>query len=134
LKHFDTWISRALELAEEPPDFISTQPATIGNVPSVSSAISLPISPFNTRWMFALLLCLDNELGPDEMSDLRDLARTCISVVRWQVLHGKLAGTVDPEQEAMRMGCWMIVYAISATWAQHDLIQDAERIFAKLPR
>ncbi len=67
------------------------------------------------------------------MSDLRDLARTCTAIVKWQVTSGKLTGIVDPDQEEMRMACWMIVYAISEAWAQRDLTQDAERIFAKLP-
>lgn len=63
-----------------------------------------------------------------------------MNVVRWQVYTRRLEAASDPaaqgsalDQERMRISCWMIHQAVSAGWAQHDLLEDADSIFGGMP-
>jgi len=113
--------------------FIETQPGSIESVSTAAAA--LPFTPLHARWVFALLLFLEDYLPPDELAELRRIAKTCLRICKWQVTSGKVshqgAGS-SPEQEEMRVACWISIRAIATGWNQHDLPQDAEMMFAKL--
>jgi hypothetical protein len=71
------------------------------------------------------------------MADIRNIAKTCLLIVKWQVLSGKIGPDgqgVTKEQEEMRNSCWIIHRAIAIGWAQKDLPIDAENFLAKLYR
>ncbi|GHJ86939.1 hypothetical protein NliqN6_3341 [Naganishia liquefaciens] len=129
LSHINGWISDALDILSAeivPLDSYAPTPRTTSPV---------PLSPLYARWIFSCLLFLDPHLSADETSDLRQLAKTCIKLVIWQVATGRIAanGTaVDEAQDEMRRSAWMIHRAIAGGWAQRDLVQDAEDMFAQI--
>jgi hypothetical protein len=112
---------------------IETQPGSSQGLTPASSP--LPLTSLHARWLFALLLFLDDYLPPDELAEFRRLAKTCLRICKWQAISGRVnrQGTCDDsEQEEMRIGCWITIRAIATGWNQHDLPQDAEMMFAKL--
>lgn len=69
------------------------------------------------------------------MSDLRNLAKTCVKLVIWQVATGRVGPDgqgIDSGQDEMKVNAWMIHRAICGGWAQKDLLEDAENMFAQL--
>lgn len=94
----------------------------------------------HARWMFALLSRVDDYVGADDMSLLRNLARACIGLLKermWKKTFLAQAGVAEQEQgeihEAVpdvhvvsERSCWMVIAAIVDVWAQKDLWQDAE--------
>lgn len=141
------WVEHNLALAADPPYLVSTcddAPQTFSLPPNINpQVIETPLLPIHSRWIFALLLRVDAQLLGSDVSDLRELAKICMNVVRWQVYAGKLVppkeksgvatANVPQEQEEMRMSCWMIHQAVASGWGQTDLIMDAETIFKELP-
>jgi hypothetical protein len=112
---------------------IETQPGSTEGVSSAATA--LPLTPLHARWLFALLLFLEDYLPPDELAELRRVAKTCLRICKWQVISGKVDQQgvgISFEQEEMRVACWITIRAIATGWNQHDLPQDAEMMFAKL--
>lgn len=112
---------------------IETQPGSAQGVSPAAAA--LPLAPLHARWLFALLLFLEDYLPPDELAELRRVAKTCLRICKWQVNSGKVDRQgvgISPEQEEMRVACWITIRAIATGWNQHDLPQDAEMMFAKL--
>lgn len=102
--YFEHWISRHLDKAA--PD------KRITNV--------------HTRWMFALLSQVDEHVFPDDMSLLRQLARSILALLKKQI-QGKAR---DGPEEISKSDCWIIFTVIARVWAQHDLWVDAEDVFA----
>ncbi len=135
---FTEWINASLDKILFPKTYLSTEPSTgeslLAPIPlSQQNLIILP--PHWSKWLFALLVCLPQYLLSDDLNTLRELAKVCRKVVKWQVQSGlwdedeSLRGQ---GQEEMRKDCWLIHEAVVAGWAQKDLGFDAEAIFAKL--
>lgn len=82
------------------------------------------IETFHSQWLFALLAHLEERLVGDDVSVLRQLARSCIH----RILHSRNArmtkteDSIDMERE---QGCWIIICAIVGVWGQYDLLDDA---------
>jgi hypothetical protein len=79
------------------------------------------LQPIHERWLFALLLRLDDHLIADHISELRVLARACISYMRHKV---------DSGSEDSMAGYWMAVVAIAYFWGQKDIWEEARTRFA----
>jgi len=79
------------------------------------------LQPVHERWLFALLMRLDDHLIADHISELRVLARACISHVKHQV---------DSGSEESMAGYWMVVVAIAYFWGQKDIWEEARTRFA----
>jgi hypothetical protein len=83
------------------------------------------IDPFHSRWLFALLVHLDDQLVGDDISVLRILARACIACI----VQSRVQSTNIREREELlqeELGAWMVICAIAGIWAQHDLWQDGQ--------
>jgi hypothetical protein len=118
---------------EDSNSLIETQPGSAEGVFPASP--TLPLNAHHARWLFALLLFLEDYLPPDELSELRRIAKTCLRICKWQATSGNIdqQGTGStPEQEEMRVACWISIRAVATGWNQHDLPRDAEMMFAKL--
>lgn len=64
---------------------------------------------------------LDDHLVGDHVSELRVLARACISYVKHKV---------NPGSEDLMAGYWMVVVAIAYFWGQKDIWEEARTRFA----
>jgi hypothetical protein len=64
---------------------------------------------------------LDDHLIADHISELRVLARACISCVKYKV---------DSGSEESMAGYWMVVVAIAYFWGQKDIWEEARTRFA----
>lgn len=103
--------------------------------PATPTASPTPLTPIYARWIFSCLLFLDEYLSADQMSDLRNLAKSCVKIVIWQVATGRVGADgkgVDEKQEEMRVNAWIVHRAICGGWAQRDLLQDAESMLGQL--
>jgi Survival motor neuron (SMN) interacting protein 1 (SIP1) len=104
------------------------------------------------RWVFALLTRIDLFCSADEISCLRSLARAClalISVVRRRKMNTPLSAheradsstetdtstmetSVAPltlegdSRELSECSMWVVFCAVTSTWGQRDLWNDAE--------
>jgi hypothetical protein len=78
-----------------------------------------------SQYLISLLLSLDSLLTSDEISTLRDVARTCADVVNELEKPEDLVNTQDDPQklQEVKAGCWMIVMAVLEGWGQRDLWQ-----------
>ncbi|KAH9938355.1 uncharacterized protein B0H18DRAFT_11966 [Fomitopsis serialis] len=92
----------------------------------------------HSRWIFALLSRVRDDVSADEMSTLRSLARACMSLIEERKRatsnvasssQGKAVG-LFPMNES---GCWMIITLVIGIWGQRDLWQDAEAMLRRLP-
>lgn len=125
---------RALDIST---DLLETQAGSSATaaIAAASSNDTIPLPPHQSRWFFALLAFLDDYLPPDEIADLRNIAKTCLRIVKWQVISGHIGPDgkgVTREHEEMRSSCWIIHRAIGVGWGQKDLSTDAEAFFARL--
>ena len=85
------------------------------------------ISAVHLRWVFSLLSKVDDYLSGDEISQLRTLARACISLIKFR-LQRESALPVIEEDDPVRIGaCWMVITIVTGFWGQSDLWSDAER-------
>lgn len=129
LSHINGWISDAL-------DILSAELVPVASdAPTPRTTSPAPLTPLYARWIFSSLLFLDPHLSADQISDLRQLAKTCVKLVIWQVATGRIGAdgrAVDDAQDEMRRSAWMVHRAIAGGWAQKDLLQDAEDMFAQI--
>ncbi|KAJ9127425.1 hypothetical protein QFC24_000833 [Naganishia onofrii] len=137
LAYLDTWISETLDIVSA--ELTSTTETDEINpaapLSNSTAAAATPLTPRYARWIFSCLLFLDEYLSADQMSDLRNLAKTCVKIVIWQVATGRVGPDgqgVDERQEEMRVNAWIVHRAICGGWAQHDLLQDAESMLGQL--
>ena len=87
----------------------------------------------HARWMFALLSRVDSHLSSEEMNQLRNLARSCVALIkdiRRNPLdyESNILTTTEPVGEK---SCWIVITAIVDFWAQRDLWMDAEDDLSK---
>ncbi|PWN33716.1 uncharacterized protein FA14DRAFT_190843 [Meira miltonrushii] len=87
-------------------------------------AVQPAIYSFHSQWLFALLAHLDERLVGDDISILRQLARSCICRIAHSRSQRKTKdeGLIDMENE---QGCWIIICVIAGVWGQYDLLDDA---------
>lgn len=91
------------------------------------------LSQTHIRWIFALLSQVDTQLTGDELSQLRNLARSCLALIK-DVRRNPLDyeasefTSVEPVDEK---ACWLVVTAILEFWVQRDLWMDAESLLRK---
>ncbi|KAF9453048.1 hypothetical protein P691DRAFT_793511 [Macrolepiota fuliginosa MF-IS2] len=94
--------------------------------------------PTNThaRWIFSLLLRIDDYISADDVNLLRNLARACLAFLKITFV-GRMKGTPSgpsagaPSVQVMdAKACWIIVSAIVGIWGQRDLWMDAEDLLA----
>lgn len=99
--------------------------------------------PTNThaRWIFSLLLRIDDQISADDMNLLRNLARACLALLKVTILErtkgipSKPEPLTERDSRAQLMGeqaCWIILSAIVGIWGQRDLWMDAEDILASI--
>ena len=79
------------------------------------------LQPIHERWLFALLMRLDDHLIGDHISELRVLARACIEYLKYKI---------DPGSEDLMAGYWVVVVAIAYFWGQKDIWEEARARFA----
>jgi len=79
------------------------------------------LQPIHERWLFALLMRLDDHLVGDHVSELRVLARACISYVKYKT---------DSGSEDSMAGYWIVIAAIAHFWGQKDIWDEARTRFA----
>lgn len=156
LAHFDEWLNERLEAHEAVVNYV---PSTIFAPPSLRrkagakakpavAPTSVPAPPATTsrpsvgraplpsahesHWMLSLLTRLEQVLDGDDLSTLRQLAKTLSKLIeasekvtagRTRPSSGRTmeARRVDEEEAEGRARCWMIVAAIASVWAQGDL-------------
>lgn len=82
-----------------------------------------PLSQNDARWIFFLLARLDQELSSDQISTLRILARSCLTLLLGSLKLG--TQVFSPEISQARAGCWMIILAVAKGWGQLDLWEEA---------
>jgi hypothetical protein len=102
LSHFDAWLSKSLSHHSDAPS------STLGK-PSATTIVS----PVERDWILSLLSSLDELLTGSDISSLRSLAKTCLSVLRF------LGFPLNEEDQ--EGACWMIVAAVADVWKQSDL-------------
>ncbi|KAL4249112.1 hypothetical protein ABKN59_005782 [Abortiporus biennis] len=95
------------------------------------------MSETHARWIFALLSRVEDHISADEASLLRNLARSCIALLKQHVEHPPTSPSDESPSPSMstRMSdrsCWIILTAIIGTWAQRDLWMDAETALASI--
>ncbi len=91
------------------------------------------LSQTHVRWMFALLSQVDSQLCSDEMSQLRNVARSCMALIK-DLRRNPLdyeASEFTTEEPVDEKACWLIVTAILEFWVQRDLWMDAENSIRK---
>ena len=91
------------------------------------------LSRTHTRCMFALLSQVDAQLSSDEISQLRNLARSCFALIKDLRRHPEdyEASEFTTEEPVDEKACWLIVTAILEFWVQRDLWMDAESLLRK---
>ncbi|KLO18065.1 hypothetical protein SCHPADRAFT_820397 [Schizopora paradoxa] len=91
------------------------------------------LSRTHARWMFALLSRVDAQLSSDEMSQLRNLARSCFALIRDLRRNPQdyEASEFTTEEPVDEKACWLIVTAVLEFWVQRDLWMDAENLLRK---
>lgn len=98
--------------------------------------------------MFCLLCRVDEHITGDEMSNLRTLARACLSVIKDMnkvQLNDKTSGDLAPSESGLNswvgdpadnpideQACWIVFATIADFWGQKDLWMDAESMFSRL--
>lgn len=82
------------------------------------------IEAFHSQWLFALLAHLDERLVGDDVSILRQLARSCLHRIVRSRVNRLPSETVLIDMQTER-GCWMIICVIAGVWGQYDLLEDA---------
>lgn len=113
---FSFWITMRLEANPAFDDGLVYQP---------------PLCDNDSRWIFALLTRLDQELTSEQISTLRILARGCLSLLVGSLKAKKrFEPPEDPLIEAGRASCWMVILAIVSVWGQRDLWEEAESAVA----
>lgn len=142
LMYFPYWIEQHLKQLE------SSQPLPYP-LSSFSAAPFSRLTQTHARWIFALLSRVDEQITSDEMSNLRSLARACISIIKdlnkskgkEEVLGESSLGVPNspsswednPSQSLMdERACWVLVAAIAEFWGQKDLWLDAESMLKGL--
>lgn len=77
----------------------------------------------HARWMFALLSRVDEQISADDMSLLRQLARSILKLLKY----AREEDSSDAEVKAIsKIDCWIVFTIIATVWSQHDLWTDAE--------
>lgn len=123
-----------------------------------ASSTPNPFTSHLCQWSFALLALLDPNLTADDLHHVREFARVIMRVGGWRYLRALQDGEIDAHwvlgqswatpsdeqtigQDGRKEGrgeegvdetlarCWMIVLAIVAGWAQHDLLESLENLF-----
>ncbi|KAH7887594.1 survival motor neuron interacting protein 1-domain-containing protein [Phlebopus sp. FC_14] len=92
------------------------------------------ISGSHARWIFALLVKVEDQLSADDMNLLRNLARACLGLIKSHRNRDREQDEVlRPNADQVGKGlavtdasCWMIFCAIAGHWGQRDLWIDAE--------
>lgn len=96
----------------------------------------------HARWIFVLLTKVEDNISADDMSLLRNLARSCLGLlqeligtrrvlVKSEDLDG-LNSEGDDQDIMSERACWIIVCIIIGVWAQRDLWTDAEDMLKTL--
>lgn len=159
LGHFDDWLQERVEahelaLAYTPSTIfaptsvrrkaassrIPTAPVAAPAKPSPPPPAPRPPLPtlHESHWILSILSRVDSLLMGDDISTLRQLAKTLTSLAEdsdkaqrdREKIRGGTAGRsmeeklLDEEEAEGRAHCWMIVAAISSVWAQSDLWQQ----------
>lgn len=76
------------------------------------------------RWIFALLLRVEDSISADDMSLLRNLARAALTLLK-ELIQQQDAGT--PRSVSLsETSCWLVFSAVVGVWSQWDLWMDAE--------
>lgn len=86
------------------------------------------LEPIHQRWLFWLLIRLDNQLLGDDISDLRVLARACIAYIKSSAEAG-MTGTAEGCDSESLVGYWMVVAAVAGVWGQKDIWDEARACF-----
>ncbi|TFK55439.1 hypothetical protein OE88DRAFT_619696 [Heliocybe sulcata] len=94
------------------------------------------LTDVHARWIFALLSRVDDYVGADDMSIIRNLARACIGLLKEQMwkktLLAQAGADLIAEDVMSERSCWMVIAAVVDVWAQRDLWQDAEAMLKDL--
>jgi hypothetical protein len=117
-------------------------------VPSTPESTTTPLPALYTRWLFACLILIDDQLDSQHMSAIRDLARCAMKVAAWRWIQAVTDKEVDASESASwgykgkderdkgecgleeTLGrCWLLVHAVVAGWNQKDLLEDLENMF-----
>jgi len=90
----------------------------------------------HARWIFSLLLRIDDYVSADDMNLLRNLARACLGYLKIMILdktrdvsfesHSSIPKRSSNMQVMDERACWIIICAIVGIWGQRDLWADAE--------
>lgn len=157
LSHFDDWLQERLEAYETEVNFVPSTifaPPALRRKAAAGSAPKAPVAPPRQRptprpplptshelqWILSLLTRLDSLLAGDDMSALRILTKTIVSLVEaseqarsereQQGTRASVGGRTAEEKMAeedeaeRRAQCWMIVAAVASVWAQRDLWEE----------
>jgi hypothetical protein len=86
----------------------------------------------HARWIFALLSRVEDYVTADDMSLLRSVARSCLSLLKRELQKGNLAQSNLPEPQMGEKSCWMIISVVVSIWGQQDLWDEAKDMLAGL--
>ncbi|PPQ65933.1 hypothetical protein CVT26_010695 [Gymnopilus dilepis] len=89
----------------------------------------------HARWIFSLLSRIDEHVSADDMNLLRNLARSCIAllkIIKQQQASLSQNSTRQSHNKMKEASCWIIITAIVSTWKQRDLWMDAEDMIRRL--
>lgn len=129
LRSLNDQIFARIRALDGPNLLMETQPGSSNDVSP--RAMALPLPAHQARWIFSLLLFLDDYLPPSDLADLRGIAKTCLRIVRWQVTsHTYVSADAQKdqtEQEDMRTSCWIIHRAASRSEPIARLAPDGLR-------
>jgi len=86
----------------------------------------------HARWIFVLLSRVEDYVTADDMSLLRSVARSCLSLLKRSLQKGDLTQSNLPEPQMGERSCWMIISVIASIWGQQDLWDEAKDMLAEL--
>jgi hypothetical protein len=88
----------------------------------------------HARWIFVLLSRVEDYITADDMSLLRSVARSCLSLLKRLLQKGTPAQGNLAESQMGERSCWMIISLIASIWGQQDLWVEAKDMLAGLER
>lgn len=91
---------------------------------------SLLVTDSHARWAFAVLTRLDDHMDSEDMSTLRNVARSVLRLIKLRSGQ-RLDGSLYPIQNQMDVSsCWMVMTVVAGHWGQRDLWTDAEQVLS----
>jgi len=122
------YLAQWLQERFSPPSTAFVPRRAVKTHPSVSAANSKPrliLPDLDSQWIFSLLSAIDNVLTSEDVSNLRDLGKTCLQAIKLLPDLHKNAPEGKQDLEDQLNGLWMIIGLVSDIWGQKDLWNES---------